>query len=238
MSTPAERDLQARAAADGLLPTDMGQLTTSVVHFYRGELTRMVSWRNRLDHTTNWAIAASAAMLSVTLSSPDSHHAVLLCCMALVFLLLLIEARRYRYFDVSRRRARLVEQHYFAEVFGNPGVDPEGWREYLTEDLRSPQFHLTLYDAMRNRLRRNYVWIYLTLLLSWWLKVTTVVLEARTGKAQFVESVNELLDNAAVAYIPGQVVAAAMVLFFAWMMVMVFLPRPSTYPVAADEEDV
>ncbi len=211
-----------------LLPAGPGQTINAIAHFYRGELTRMVAWRDRLDHTTNWAIAASAAMLSVTLSSPDSHHAVILCCMAVVFLLLLIEARRYRYFDVSRNRVRLLERNYHARLFDpETPSDPPDWKERLHEDLRTPRFQHSLLQAMRNRLRRNYLWIYLTLFVAWWLKVSTIVLEPRTGKARFVRSVDQFFANASVSYIPGELVVMGVALFcFALGAVATATPAP------------
>ena len=207
-----------------LTPTSSGEQVTAIVHFYRGELSRMVAWRDRLDRTTNWAIAASAAMLSVTLSSPDSHHAVILCCMVLVFLLLSIESRRYRFFDVSRNRVRLLERNYYGSILGSEEAT-DGWIELLRADLERPQYGLRLRDAMANRLRRNYVWIYLMLLLSWWLKVSTVVLDARTGEAQFVGTIGELVNNADVAYIPGWVAVTGVTMFTAWMLYMVTRPK-------------
>ncbi len=219
-----------------LLPSDPGQAITSIAHFYRGELTRMVAWRDRLDHTTNWAIAASAAMLSVTLSSPDSHHAVILCCMALVFLLLLIEARRFRYYDVSRYRIRLLERNYHARLFAPESrTDPPDWKMRLHENLRTPQFQHTLLQAMRNRLRRNYVWIYLTLFVAWWLKVSTIVLEPRTGKARFVHSIDHFFANAAVSYIPGEIVVSGVALFLASL---VYIATAAPAPGFGDEADV
>ena len=62
-------------------------------HYYRAEMQRAISWRDRLDRTTNWAIAAAAAILSVSLNQPEKHHGVLIFAMAVVFLLLVIEAR-------------------------------------------------------------------------------------------------------------------------------------------------
>jgi hypothetical protein len=53
------RDGNARA-----FPAISTEAITVLVHYYRGELTRMISWRDRLDRTTNWAIGALAAMLS------------------------------------------------------------------------------------------------------------------------------------------------------------------------------
>ena len=218
-----------------LLPATPGQAITAIAHFYRGELTRMVAWRDRLDHTTNWAIAASAAMLSVTLSAPDSHHAVILCCMAVVFLLLLIEARRFRYYDVSRYRVRLLERNYHARLFRPESeTRPADWKQRLHEDLRTPTFQHTLLEAMCNRLRRNYLWIYLTLFVAWWLKVSTIVLEPRTGKARFVHSVDQFFANAAVSYIPGEVVVAGVGLFLASLVYIATAPPAPGYGGEAD----
>ena len=201
---------------------------TAIAHFYRGEIARMITWRTRLDNTTNWAIAASAAMLSVTLASPDSHHAVILCCAVLVFLLLTIEARRYRFFDVSRRRVRLLEQNYFAAVF-SPAENRSrpDWRERLSCDLRHPQHGITLAQAMANRLRRNYCWIFLVLFVAWWLKVTTLVLDARTGAAEFVPSLTALVRHAAVSYVPGAFVIAWVFVFAAFLIYLMAHYRES-----------
>ena len=90
----------------------------------------MAGWRDRIDRTTNWAITGGGAMLSVSLSTPASHHGVLLFTMLLVLLFLIIEARRYRFFDVYRARVRLVERNYFAPIFAgqkpsDAGVDKD-----------------------------------------------------------------------------------------------------------------
>src|SRR5215218_5542354 len=99
------------------LPSTSAELITVVAHFHRAEIGRMAGWRDRIDRTTNWAITVVAGMLSVSLSTPTAHHGVLLFAMLLVLLLLLIEARRYRFFDVYRNRVRRLERNYFAQVF-------------------------------------------------------------------------------------------------------------------------
>jgi uncharacterized membrane protein len=63
-------------------------------------------------------------MLSVSLSSSDSHHTVLLFAMLIVYILLVIEARRYRFFHVYRYRIRLLERHYFARIFAPAPMNP------------------------------------------------------------------------------------------------------------------
>lgn len=199
---------------------------TAIAHFYRGEISRMITWRTRLDTTTNWSIAASAAMLSVTLASPDSHHAVILCCLVLVFLLLIIEARRYRLFEVSRRRVRLLEANYFAPLFAPAEAAPcADWRDRLSRDLRHPEHAVSLGAAMAIRLRRNYGWIFLVLFVAWWLKVTTWVLDARTGLAQFVPNIDALVRHASVSYIPGGLVIAGVFAFVAFLLYLIAAHR-------------
>ena len=237
MDSPAD-GVQGPEFPDVILPVKTSDYITSIAHYYRGELSRMITWRDRLDHTTNWAIAATAAMLSVTLSSPSSHHAVILCAMLLVFLLLRIEARRYRYFDVSRRRARLLEKNYYSRLFvRGDSEDQPSWREMLSQDLHRPRFNLSLFEAIRIRLRRNYIWIYLTLLVSWWLKVSTVVLNAQTGEARFV-SAEQLMRNASVSYIPGSLVIAGVLLFYFWLLFMSLGRVAQSVEAGGEEADV
>src|ERR1043165_3020454 len=98
-------------------PATSSESITALAHYYRGELARMISWRDRLDRTTNWAIGALAAMLSISLASEQAHHSVLLFAMLLIHALLMIEARRYRFYHVYRARVRLLEREYLAAMF-------------------------------------------------------------------------------------------------------------------------
>src|SRR5262250_147971 len=180
-------------AAPPIFPTNTVEFVNSLAHYYRGELSRMMSWRDRLDRTTNWAIAGVAAMLSVSLSSPQSHHGVLLFAMLLIFLLLCIESRRYRFFHVYRSRVLLIERNYYARIFApREMIDPAHWMNQLGEDLRLPRFSITLNQALARRLRRNYIWLYLILLLAWVLKTTTTVLQPGSDTGQIVHSAGEL----------------------------------------------
>src|SRR5437867_5588513 len=207
-------------------PTNSSEFTNALSHYYRGEMARMISWRDRLDRTTNWAIAGGAVMLSVSLSTPSAHHGVLLFAMLLVFLLLVIESRRYRFFHVYRSRVRLLERNYYARLFG-PGdmVDPTHWMKQLSEDLRLPHFTITRTHAMARRLRRNYCWIFLILLLAWLLKTSTSTLQPRVGVSAFVRSTGELLPIAAIGYIPGWAVLIVILLFYGWMLYLMLIHR-------------
>jgi uncharacterized membrane protein len=227
-------------AAQPIFPTNSVEFINALAHYYRGELSRMISWRDRLDRTTNWAIAAVAAMLSVSLSTPQSHHGVLLFAMLLIFLLLQIEARRYRFFHVYRSRVRLLERNYYARIFApRELIDPVHWMNQLGEDLRLPRFSMTRNQAMARRLRRNYIWLYLILLLAWLLKTTTSGLQSDVnGSPQIIHSAKELSKNASIGYVPGWGVLVGVLVFYGWMLYIMFKHRESTGELAYGEVHV
>jgi uncharacterized membrane protein len=202
------------------IPGTKGSLTspeaiTVLAHYYRGELSRMISWRDRLDRTTNWAIGALAAMLSISLASEQAHHSVLLFAMLLIVVLLVIEARRYRFFHVYRGRVRLLEREYFAPLFApEPGVTRTDLAA-LGDDLRLPRFTVSLMQAMSRRLRRNYCWIFLVVLLAWLVKTTSAVAE---GHQRLVHTMHEFLENTAIAGIPGIAVVLGVAMLYAWLV--------------------
>jgi uncharacterized membrane protein len=202
------------------LPKTPSETLTVLAHFHRAEISRMAGWRDRIDRTTNWAITVIAAMLSVSLSTPTAHHGVLLFAMLLVLLLLGIEARRYRFFDVFRRRVRQLERHYYAEVFdAQPG--PVGtWAELLAADLRHPVFHITLATAFARRLRRNYIWMFLILLLAWLLKISSARLQ-EAGRGEFIHAAGEIVGNASLGPLPGWVVLCGVGTFYVWLLAVV-----------------
>jgi uncharacterized membrane protein len=203
------------AAAGVPFPVTSSEAITVLAHYYRGELTRMISWRDRLDRTTNWAIGAIAAMLSISLASEEAHHSVLLFAMLLTHVMLVIEARRYRFFHVYRARVRLLEREYFAPLFApGEGGTPAALTR-LGEDLRVPSFSVTLLQAMSRRLQRNYCWIFLVILLAWLVKTTS---EITAGHTRLIHSANEFLENTAVAGIPGGAVMLIVALLYAWLV--------------------
>ena len=185
------------------LPATPSEITNTLSHYYRGELGRMISWRDRIDRTSNWAITVSAALLSVSLSTPTSHHGVLLFGMMLITLLLLIEARRYRFFDIYRARVRKLERGYFAQILAPNGESRPDWAGAIARSLRKPQFLLSYPGAVKRRLRRNYCWMYFILLLAWCLKITTPKLQAEGNPLTQTHSWTYVVENAALGPIPG-----------------------------------
>lgn len=221
-----------------IFPTNSVEFVNALSHYYRGEMARMMSWRDRLDRTTNWAITGVGAMLSVSLSSPQSHHGVLLFAMVLIFLLLCIESRRYRFFHVYRSRVRLIERNYYVRIFSaRDVVDPAHWMGQLGEDLRLPRFTISSTQAMARRLRRNYFWLFLILLMAWLLKTTTSVLQA-AGPAAIVHSTGELFTNAAIGYVPGWAVLILILSFYGWMIYIMLKHREAAGELAYGEVHV
>jgi len=81
----------------------------ALAHLYRGEVYRSTAWRTRLDSTTNWAVVTTGIALSATFSSAEASPLPMVLVGLIVSVFLLFEARRYRYFNVWRARARLLE---------------------------------------------------------------------------------------------------------------------------------
>ena len=200
-------------------PTTSGEFITTIAHYHRAEIARMAGWRDRIDLTTNWAITVVAAMLSVSLSTPTAHHGLMLFAMVIVLLLLVIEARRYRFFDVYRNRVRSLERNYFAQVLApQPGADGS-WARLLGADLRRPLFLISHSEALSRRLRRNYCWMFLILLVAWLLKTATVSApNGGSGEIRLVQSAGEWVRNAAIGPLPGWAIAIAVAGFYAWLL--------------------
>jgi uncharacterized membrane protein len=198
-------------------PSNNAEYITLLAHYYRGEMARMAGWRTRIDLTSNWAITVAGAMLSISLSTPTAHHGVVLLAMLLVTLLMTIEARRYRFFDVYRSRVRGLERHWYAQIFApEPEENPE-WLRQLAADLRRPTFHLTRRQALSRRLRRNYGWMYLVLLLAWLLKTSSSA-SSRDGSSHLVSSVSEWVAHCGLAVLPGAVVIVVVAAFYGWLL--------------------
>lgn len=177
------------------------EFTTAMVHFYRAEIQRSNTWRNRLDNTTNWAVVAAGAAISFALSSPQNHYGVIVLDTLLVTLFLWIEARRYRYYELWSYRARLMETDLFAAMLVPPFTPSPEWAETLANSLLQPEFPITMWEAFGRRFRRNYLWILLILGLAWALKSFIHPFPATSW--------GEFIGRSALGSIPGEVMVAA-----------------------------
>lgn len=106
--------------------------------------------------------------------------------MLIVSLLLLIEARRYRFFDVYRSRVRQLERHYFAQVMSPQAEITADWASTIVKSLRKPTFFITYREAVFRRIRRNYTWMYLILVMAWGLKISSPKLMPNDTEAEVV----------------------------------------------------
>lgn len=140
----------------------------ALAHLYRGEVYRSTIWRTRLDTTTNWSVVTLGVALSITFSSPDSSAVPLLLVGVLIFFFLAIEARRYRYFNVWRARARWLEMNFYAPMLDDGDLHLEfDWQKTLAHDYRRPEYHIGYVISLGRRIRRNYLWILLIQTISY-----------------------------------------------------------------------
>jgi uncharacterized membrane protein len=172
-----------------------GEINTAMVHFYRGEVQRANTWRNRLDTTTNWAVITAGATLSFSFGDPFAPHFVILINSLLVAFFLLMEARRYRYYEIWSSRVRVIETGYFAQLLAPGDVGDQQWAEHLAADLLTPHFTISEWEAIGRRLRRNYLWIFALLAASWNLKVYLHPVPAR--------DFGVFITRASVGVVPG-----------------------------------
>ncbi len=151
------------------------------MHLYRGELYRANTWRIRLDSTTNWAILASAGVMTYGFGDPGHSHWVLLLGMALVMVFLMFEGRRFRFYFVWRARVRLIEENFYGPILRRDPTSPdEDWGKLVASDLFQPKFRIGRVSALRARLTRNYWAILLVLAFAWCIKVAVHPVQATT----------------------------------------------------------
>ncbi len=183
-------------------PLTRQEYITAMSHLYRGEMQRANSWRLRLDATSNWAVLTAAGMTSFAFTNPENSHLVILVSNLAVLAYLVIEARRFRYFEVFRARVRMLEENFYIPIITRSLVSPmPGWQDAVASDLDSPRFKTTTLEAMGFRLRRNYGIIFSFVLGGWVLKL---LLQPRIP-AHFYE----VYQRVAVGPIPPWVVLAS-----------------------------
>lgn len=187
---------------------------TAMVHFYRGEVARSNTWRSRLDNTTNWAVVTTAAVLTFAFSSIEHSHVVILISLLLIFLFLVIEARRYRYYELWALRVRLMETDFFAAMLRSPHRPHDEWSARLVASLLNPEFPITFWEAIGRRLRRNYIWLFTVMGLAWVLKL--MLYPAATFTFE------RFLEHAALGVIPGPWILGSVIAFFAVIYSLAF----------------
>ena len=152
-------------------PLDAGYVT-AMSHFYRGELGRIMSWRQRLDTTTSWAITVTSSIFTVAFSFREVPHVIFFFNIAVVWVLLWIEARRYRFYDAFRARVRMLEAHFLVPIVAQNNSLLQGeWKKLICEDLLLPSFTISRFEAVGRRLKRNDAFIFLIVMVAWITKI-------------------------------------------------------------------
>ena len=203
----AERGEVGREAA-----SEYSQAAALMAEFYRVEASQMASIQARLDQTTNWAVTVMAAFLTVVFSRPNIAAYVLLIGIIALCGFLLFEIRRYRAYDASRSRGRLIEENFFANVFSPGGVDHPDWRKKMGDDLRRPTLKMSFREALSRRLKRVYGPLMTVLGIAWMLQITLFTPQTHWDEA------------AAIATIPGEYVAGGLALFYVGMGILAYWP--------------
>ena len=197
-------------------PPFNGAELTMLAHLYRGEMYRSKVWRTRLDATTNWAVATTGIALSVAFSNAENSPLPLVLVALLDLVFLAIEARRYRYFDIWRTRVRLMEVSMYGPLLRLEGVRVDnGWNEALALNYERLHFHISFWEAMGRRLRRNYSFLFVIQAVSYVAKICIHPTPIR--------SLDQLWEHASIGPLPGEVVLAIGFLFHAGLIALAFL---------------
>jgi len=188
------------------------EFTTAMVHLFRAEVARANTWRQRLDATTNWAVVTTGAVISFAFTKSDYGHFVILLDLLLVTMFLVIEARRYRYYELWSYRVRMMETDFFASMLVPPFQPSAEWGESLAESLLHPQFQISELEALGRRLRRNYLWIYLTVGLAWFARLALFPSPAIT--------LSEFVSRAAIGPMEGHWVMLSVIVLLSVVVAM------------------
>jgi uncharacterized membrane protein len=217
MSSSEANDFDPEAPEEREIGREMIDQSTGLgsvmAHLYRGEMDRVTMWRQRMDESTKWAVTVIAAVLTYAFSSSGTSPAILLAGIVVTVVFLVIEARRYRDYDVYRSRARMIEENLFANALDpTAGVEHHDWREELSDDYRHPKLKITAREALRRRLRRIYLPLLAVLLVAWVFRITAL-------------SSGPIIEAAAVGSVPGLAVIGVVGVFYIGTVVLTFVPQ-------------
>ena len=188
----------------------------AIAHLYRAEAYRSTIWRQRLDMTTNWAVVTTGIALSLTFSSKEASALPLVLVGLLVAMFLHLEARRYRYFDVFRFRARILEIGFYVPILrGEEAHITQSKGTPLSDDYIRPRFRISYLRAVGKRLRRNYAFIFIIQMMAYLGKIEIHPTDLQSY-AQFIE-------RASIGPIDGHVALYCGALFHGgWIFIAIY----------------
>ncbi len=195
---------------------------TALAHYYRAEVQRSLAWRDRLDRTTNWAVAGTAAFLGFGFSHSDIHHLFFLFGLTILYILLFVESRRFRFYDAYEYRVRLLNQHFIYDVLTDRVLQEKSegsghWRAELAADIRHPKYKIGKRQALYQRLHANYLYLFLVLVAGWLMKILVHPKPVDTWK--------QYVDQAALSFLPGEVTLLFLLAFLVHLFYLASLGR-------------
>ena len=189
-----------------------------------GEVYRSTIWRTRLDNTTNWAVVILGIALSVTFSSREASPLPLLLAGVLSIVFLIFEARRYRYFNVWRARARWLERNFYAPMLRGEELKADNhWTKGFSPTITASRAIISAWLAPSGEGCA-------AITFGFFLGIQTL---AYYGKIVIhpvpVSSLSELVQRASLGPIPGELLLLAGILFtggwIAFATITLFLER-------------
>ena len=204
MTPDDQESAQAPEVVAPTLDVTSSAYVGTMTHFYRGELGRMMVWRQRFDATVNWSIIATGSLVAYAVGKPAMMNQAMLINLAVLGFFSFLEARRYRFYDAFRARVRMLEVHFIAPaVLGAEHKTLQGpWREHLVQDLIIPSFKCSFAFALGRRFRHIYAALHLFVLVAW---VFLVAFETRTF--------SEWVDRFGMGKTPGWLVLGVVLLY-------------------------
>ena len=143
-----------------------------------------------------------AAILTWAFTSADNPYYVILIGVFGVSAFLVMEAVRYREYDIWRNRVRILQRDLFAEMYSPEPSSDSDWQTKLSDGLRDPQFHMPLRQALTHRLRRSYLPLLFLLLAAWITRITVF------------EASEPWQETTSILVVPDEVVTALVALFY------------------------
>lgn len=164
-------------------------------------------WRMRMDATTNWAIGATAAVISFGLGNRDAPHYVLHLAPLMTLCFLLLEARRLTFHRLWQDRVMSLERALIRPAIdgSDPSADTREL-EALGRDLGTTVPTMRIRQAVARRLRRVYGFLFGVQLVAWGLKLANHPTPAA--------SASSLVERAHVGFAPGEWVIGATIVSF------------------------
>lgn len=192
---------------------------SAFAHLYRGEIHRMKLWRERMDRTTHWAIISLFGILTWVFSTSGRPHYLLLFGVIVMLIYSVIEARRYRGYEMWHQRIRKLQRNVFSAGFDSETKQDEDWQEELASSYAQPSPNITTKEAVMHRFQRVYSYLISILLMAWFINV-------------FVVSQGSWQEIASVGIFSGEIILPFVILACVTVLIGVVYP----YDWSSDEE--